>query len=142
MRADRPEVTTGREATVSAQHVAAAALLRGRVGPAELTDQAVADPAIQALRARVTVGEDPAVPVEAVHLAARLADGSTREVEVPMGRGLPDRPLTDAELEAKARLLIAWGAPWCDAGAVIGPAWAAEEPGRLGMLCAALRPGA
>jgi 2-methylcitrate dehydratase PrpD len=140
MRADRPGVTTGREATVSAQHVAAAALLRGGIGPAELTDEAVADPTIRALGARVRVTEDAAIPVEGALLLARFAEGTQREVFVPVGRGLPNRPLTDAELEAKARLLIGWGAPWCDAGRVIELAWRAEALDGLAPFSAALVP--
>lgn len=138
IRADRPDVGTGREATVSAQHVAAAALLRGRVGPAELTDAAVADAATIALRQRILVTEDAACPVEAVTLIAKGEGSAAWRVHVLMGRGLPDRPLDDDELNATARLLIAWGSPGTDADAVLRQAWAAEHLPTLAPLSAVL----
>ena len=127
LRADRPDVATGREATVSAQHVCAVALLRGRVGPVELTDEAVAEADARALRARIRVTEAPGIPVEAAELCATLADGEVLHVAVTIGRGLPDRPLTEAELDAKLRGLAAWGAPWCETERLIAALRGAEE---------------
>lgn len=127
LRADRPEVSTGREATVSAQHVAAAALVRGRIGPAELTDDAVADAAVQALRRRIRVVEDGAIAVESVVLVAEDVAGRREEIRIEIGRGLPGRQLDDADLEAKVRSLAAWGAPWCDVDAVIGLVWRSAD---------------
>ena len=138
IRADRPDITTGREATVSAQHVCAAALLRGRIGPGELTDAAVMDPAILALRTRVVVVEDSAISVEGATLVADFVGGQ-RELHVPMGRSLPDRPMTDAELEAKVGAQAAWGSPWCDADAVIARCWSAEDLPHPEPLMALLR---
>jgi 2-methylcitrate dehydratase PrpD len=140
LRTDRPAVTTGREATVSIQHVAAAALLRGTVGPAELTDAAVADTAIRTLGALVRVEDDAGIAVEGVRLSARFAEGEDQVIEIACGRGLPDRPLTDEELADKARLLIGWGAPWCDAEAVIAAAWGADALPSLAPFSALLVP--
>lgn len=117
-RADRPAPRDAREATVSAQHVFAAALLRRRFTPEELGDAARADPAIRALAARVTVGEAPGVSPGGVVLRARARDGRAAEREVPVGSGLPGRPLSDAALAAKVAALAAWGAPWADAAAL------------------------
>ncbi len=142
LRADRPGVTTGREATVSAQHVCAVALLRGVVGPQELTDAAVADPAVRALCARVTVAEDPGLAVEGVRLLVRMRDGEERRVEVAIGRGLPGRALTDEELLAKAAALTAFAAPWCSAPALAALVDGAERMADLSPLKAALTPPA
>jgi 2-methylcitrate dehydratase PrpD len=61
-RADRPDVELGREAKVSIQHSVAAAFVHGAAGLAQFTDACVAEPAVRALRAKVTVEEDAALP--------------------------------------------------------------------------------
>lgn len=139
LRADRPDIRTGREATVSAQHVAAAALLKGGVGPAELTDAAVECAEMRTLRSRIFVRDDPACRLEAVTLLAESTCGAAWRVHVPMARGLPDRPLSDAELNVKAGLLIGLGAPWCDAHGLLQLAWGAEDLPSLEPLSALLR---
>jgi 2-methylcitrate dehydratase PrpD len=141
LRADRPDIRTGREASVSAQHVAAAALLTGRVGPAELTDVAVENSEIKSFRDRIFVSDDADCPVEAVTLIAKGDGVAEWRVHVPMARGLPDRPLDDDALNAKARLLIRWGSPWCDADVLLQQAWRTNELPGLGPLSAALRYG-
>ena len=44
-----------------------------------------------------------------------LADGTTQSEHVRHGRGTPGRPMSDAELDAKVRELVAYGAPFVDA---------------------------
>src|SRR6202012_1383621 len=46
VRADRPEVSTGREAQVSVQHAVAAPRVTGQAGIEQFTDACVRDPAI------------------------------------------------------------------------------------------------
>jgi hypothetical protein len=58
---------------------------------------------------------------------------------VPMGRSLPDRPMTDAELEAKVGAQAAWGSPWCEADVVIARCWSAEDLPHPEPLMALLR---
>jgi 2-methylcitrate dehydratase PrpD len=118
-RADRPLVETGREAKVSLQHSVAVALLQGAAGLAQYEDRCVADPAVRALRARVAVEEDESVPVEAALVTLRLTDGTSLAEHVRHGRGTPGRPMSDDELDAKVRELIASGAPRVDAPGLI-----------------------
>ena len=54
-RADRPNISTGRESQVSVQHAVAAALVTGKAGLAQFTDACVNDPAVRALRGKVEV---------------------------------------------------------------------------------------
>ncbi|MFL1461788.1 MmgE/PrpD family protein [Roseococcus sp. DSY-14] len=138
-RADRPAPRDAREATVSAQHVFAAAFLRGRLTPAELSPAALADPAIRGLAARVSVAVDQAVPQGGVRLAARRADGVAHEAMVPVGTGLPGREMDDALLAAKAHSLLASGAPPQD-GAALAALAAALEAGAPAMAFAAALP--
>jgi 2-methylcitrate dehydratase PrpD len=55
--------STGLEGKFSAYHSVAIALIRGHVGLAEYTDASVKDPAVVALRSKVQITPDPAVPL-------------------------------------------------------------------------------
>jgi 2-methylcitrate dehydratase PrpD len=118
-RTDRPVAGDGRSAKVSLQHSVAIALLQGAAGIAQFTDAAVADPAVQALRARVTAADDASIPVEAAVVELRLADGSTLTEHVTDGRGTPGRPMSDLELDAKVNECAAFGTPFVDVAALI-----------------------
>ena len=118
-RTDRPDVGDGRSAKVSLQHTVAVALLQGAAGLAQYTDAAVADPAVQALRDKVTAEDDASIPVEGAVVAVRLDDGSSLSEHVRHGRGTPGRPMSDIELDAKVSELVAFGAPFVDTPALI-----------------------
>lgn len=118
-RADRPDANDGRIAKVSLQHSVAVALLQGAAGIAQFTDAAVADPAVQALRAKVTAEDDGSIPVEAAVVEVRLADGSPLSERVKDGRGTPGRPMSDLELDAKIAECADFGAPFVDVPALI-----------------------
>ena len=111
-RADRPNVTTGREAQVSVQHSVAVALLFGEASLAQYTDACVRDPAVLALRAKVHVERDEAIDVAAAALHMVTKDGASRIINVPAACGSLARPLTDREIEDKLRALAA---SWCAA---------------------------
>lgn len=119
-RTDRPDANDGRSAKVSLQHSVAIALLQGAAGIAQFTDAAVADPAVQALRAKVTAADDSSIPVEAAVVEIRLADGSMLSEQVKDGRGTPGRPMSDVELDAKFNECADFGAPFVDVAALIG----------------------
>src|SRR5579862_9384734 len=119
-RTDRPDVADGRSAKVSLQHSVAAALLQGAAGLAQYSDAAVADPAVQALRAKVSAADDASIPVEAAVVDIVLADGTGLSEHVRDGRGTPGRPMSDFELDTKVSELAAFGAPFVDVAAVIG----------------------
>jgi 2-methylcitrate dehydratase PrpD len=118
-RTDRPDAVDGRSAKVSLQHSVAIALLQGAAGIAQFTDAAVADPAVQALRAKVTAEDDPLIPVEAAVVEVKRADGSRVSEHVKAGRGTPGRPMSDIELDAKVSECATFGAPFVDTPALI-----------------------
>ncbi len=126
-RADRPAPASGREAQVSAQHSVAAVLLHGAAGIAQFTDAAVSDPAAVALRPRVSVLHDAAMPVGAARVAIRLHDGQALEAAVEHARGSLERPLTDAELEHKLITLAVAGCPALDPAPLIDAVWSIES---------------
>ncbi|MBA3420174.1 MAG: MmgE/PrpD family protein, partial [Geodermatophilaceae bacterium] len=99
---------TTEQAQYSLPFPVAAALVRGSVGAAEITGDALSDRAVLRLAESMTVGESPgysaAFPaVRIARVTIRLADGSVRSAEVTGSRGDPACPLTDRELAEKFR---------------------------------------
>jgi 2-methylcitrate dehydratase PrpD len=126
-RTDRPSPASGREAQVSAQHSAAVALLRGAAGVEQYSDAAVGDPAVLALRAKVRVQDDPAIPVGAATVRILLESGREFTTNVEHARGSLERPLTDAELERKLAALAAYGSPGLDVAPLRAAIWSIED---------------
>ncbi|WP_458096295.1 MmgE/PrpD family protein [Roseomonas sp. WA12] len=107
---DRPEARTEQDARFSMQYCAAALLRLGGVRLAAFEPSALADPAILADMAKVTVSLDPeladAYPARrAARVRVTLRDGNVLERLQPTRKGDPDAPLSDAELSAKFREL-------------------------------------
>lgn len=124
---------TAFEAKFSLPYCVAAVLVRGSVRRAAFEPDALADPAIRALAAKVVHTVDP--DCEAAFPRARSAraaivtsDGRRYEAFAPTRKGDPDNPLSDDELDAKFREL---------AEPVLGPEAAADLLSRLRALHAA-----
>ncbi len=96
----------GLQARFSAVHGVTMGLRDGRVGLAQYDDALVIAADVAALRARVRLEPDPNVPRASARLVAKLTDGSTIEETTTHARGSLERPLTDAELNAKAEALV------------------------------------
>ena len=101
-----PDPQDGLEARFSAIHGMAAALCDGRVGLPQYEFERVRRADVRALRAKTTLVPDAALARDAARLEARLRDGSVVEERVEHARGSMARPLTDAELFSKVRLLV------------------------------------
>ncbi|PTE08559.1 MmgE/PrpD family protein [Mesorhizobium helmanticense] len=140
-RADRPEVTTGREAQVSAQHAIAVSLLRGRAGAEEFSDAAVNDPQVKALRAKVHPVEiDAGTPVEAAHVSIRYADGSSVEVTEEVATGSLARPMSDSALREKFVALAHYGCPTIAVAPLADTLWSLADLADAGALMVLARP--
>jgi len=104
---DRPTNTIA--AQFSIQFALAVALLHDRIGPAEVSDAHIHDPAILSLARKVRVSVDDVLdrqfPAKTMaRVTIRTPRGEYRTtIEYP--RGNPENPLGQAELEAKFRLL-------------------------------------
>jgi 2-methylcitrate dehydratase PrpD len=121
-RGDRA-VTNERDARVSIHHCAAAAFLFGDAGLRAFELPVVRNPAVDAFRRRVVARLDPASPRGAATARVRLTDGQVFETTVTAARGSLERPLSDAELEAKFRDSCAHGGFAGAIGAIIAQAW-------------------
>jgi 2-methylcitrate dehydratase PrpD len=126
-RADRPNVTTGREAQVSLQHSVAVAFLYGAAGVKEYSDACVNDPAVLAVRSKVTAEDDASIPADAAVVSLRTTSGDLLSAHIAHARGSIARPLSDRELESKLRELAAYGAPAVDAGQLIHSIWTLDK---------------
>jgi 2-methylcitrate dehydratase PrpD len=142
IRTDRPSVTTGREAKVSLHHTVAAAFLDGAVGIRHYTDDCVAEPAYRALRQKVEMVEDAAIPVETAIVTLTLEGGNTLSAQVDRPRGTKLRPMSDSELDAKFRDQAQLAAPAVDTGRLLAALWAIDRDGDAGRVMAfAVPPG-
>lgn len=134
-RGDRP-VANERDARVSIHHSAALGFVRGRAGVEDFALAAALDPALAAFRARVVAREDAALPRGAARVTVRALDGRAETLTVEHARGSEQRPLSDAELEAKFRANAALGG-FARAEEALGLLWAlAEAPSVVPLLAA------
>jgi len=101
---DRP--SSGLEGKFSMPFCAAAALVHGQVGLETFEASPIADPAIVAMQARITMRIDPALdasapPLTQARVTVRLRDGRVLTASANGARGYHDRPASDDELAAK-----------------------------------------
>jgi 2-methylcitrate dehydratase PrpD len=133
LRTDRPNVSTGRESQVSVQHAVAAALVTGKAGVDQFTDACVNDPAVEALRHRVTVEVDPAFGTVAVAVDV-MADGKSYKLAQAAARGSDQNPMSDKDLEDKLRTSAAGWDPRHDVAPLIDAVWALEKSADVSKL--------
>lgn len=96
---------TGLEGKFSVYHAAAAALVLGRVGVAEFSDEAVNDPVLMAVRDRISAAADGAVSESGAVVRVRWKGGRSVEAVVEHASGSLGRPLSDEAIEDKVHAL-------------------------------------
>jgi len=111
------------EAKFSLQHGIAIALEKGEPELGDFEPEAIAR--LVPLRAQVTVAEDPALTAGyPAHFGARID-----ELVLADTLGDPERPLSPAQIEAKARALIGWGG--ADPDAIVAAALHGDDAAAL-----------
>ncbi len=126
-RTDRPDISTGAESQVSVQHAVAAALVLGQAGLAQFTDACARDPAVVAMRRRIAVVRDPAIPTIAAQVELCTADGRTHRLSTPAARGSPANPMSDGDVEEKLRTVVGSWQPGYDVAPLIAAIWALDR---------------
>jgi 2-methylcitrate dehydratase PrpD len=137
VRADRPNISTGRESQVSVQHAVAAALVTGKSGLGQFTDVCVNDPEVLALRSKVTVEPDERFQTTAAAVEITTADGETFSLSQPLARGSVANPMTDKDLEDKLRGAAEHWNPRHDIAPLIAAIWeldTCEDVSKLAAL--------
>ncbi len=92
---------TGLEAKFSIYFAAAIAIVAGAAGPKQFTDEWARNPEVVALRDRVTATIDRTIGEAQVRATITLKDGHRLEKYVAQVVGSVDRPMSDADLDAK-----------------------------------------
>ncbi len=97
----KTEPRNGLEGKFSVYHAAAVALCEGGGGEPQFSDRAVLDPAVVALRRRVSAITDPALQADAAHVEIALLDGRKLQLHVDHAIGSRHRPMSNTDLEHK-----------------------------------------
>ena len=98
---DRPSPKTPLEAQISLYHWAAACFVKRSAGLAQMRQDCIEDPAMVAMRARISAVPDPALARDEAIAQVVLKNGTSLRVHVAHARGSIDRPMTDADLDDK-----------------------------------------
>jgi Uncharacterized protein involved in propionate catabolism len=93
----------------------------------DFSDDNARDPAIAALRDRVTATIDPAIKEDQVRATVTLKDGRTLEKFVEHVVGSIERPMSDADLEAKFAGLADGVLPSAQARRLMDLCWKLES---------------
>jgi 2-methylcitrate dehydratase PrpD len=102
----KKEPRDGLQGKFSVYHGCAVGLIYGHAGEEEFSDAVVNDPRVVALRNKVQATVDDSIAEAAVDATAVLMDGRRVHVRVDHAIGSLERPLSDAQLEAKFKSLV------------------------------------
>ena len=94
---------TGLEGKFSVYHSCACAVMFGRAGEEEYSDETVASASVIALRDRVQAAVKPGVAEHQAEVRVTLKSGEVLQLFVEHALGSLERPMTDADLDAKFR---------------------------------------
>ena len=97
---------TGLEGKFSVYHAAAVALVKRMAGEAQFSDECVRMPEVVAVRNRVHATPDETIRKTEAKIRILLRDGSALDKHVEHALGTFERPLSDADIEAKFRGLV------------------------------------
>jgi 2-methylcitrate dehydratase PrpD len=136
----KKEPRDGLQGKFSVYHGCAVGLIHGRAGEAEFSDAVVNDPQVVALRDKVRATVDASIDEAAVDATAVLLDGRRVHVRVDHAIGSLERPLTDAQLEAKFQALVVPVLGQARAGEITAMCWRLASLHNLRELTAACRP--
>lgn len=113
----------GLEGKFSVYHSAAVAIIHGAAGEKQFSEACVRDPKVVALRDRVDAAADGGVAEDAAHVAITLKGGQVLKKHIDHAIGSLDRPMSDADLEAKLRDLVEGVLPAAQIEALIETCW-------------------
>ena len=132
---------TGLESKFSVYFAAALAIVQGSAGMRDFSDDNARHPVIVSLRDRVTATVDPSVKEEQVRARITLKDGRTLDKFIEHVVGSLERPMSDADLEAKFLGLSNGVLPPAQARRLMDLCWTIETLPNAAALAVAARTG-
>ena len=102
----KKEPQDGLQGKFSVYHGCAAGLIYGRAGEEEFSDAVVRDPLVVATRNKVQAVVDETIDEAEVKVSALLKNGERIDVHVEHAIGSLQKPLSDAQLQAKFDALV------------------------------------
>jgi 2-methylcitrate dehydratase PrpD len=139
---NKKEITRGLEGKFSVFHGAAVALVRGRAGLREFTDEAVNSAVVKRVREVTTAVADPEISEDQAAIDVELAEGQRLTTFVESSLGNVKHPLSDAQLEQKCREQAATVLPEGEVDALVQLCWRVESLADARELIAAGVPAA
>ncbi len=136
----KKEPQTGLQGKFSVYHGCAVGLLLGRAGEREFADAIVNRPDVAELRRKITATVDDSIDEASADVTVTMIDGRREHVFVEHAIGSLQRPMSDAQLEAKFRELSEPVIGADRAGALIAAAWKIGDAGDVRALTALTRP--
>jgi 2-methylcitrate dehydratase PrpD len=136
----KKEPQDGLQGKFSFYHGFAAGLIFGRAGEGEYADDIVGREDVTALRRKVNATVDKSIAEDAVDITVFLKDGSEAHLRVDHAIGSLERPLSDADLEAKFHSLADPVIGAEKAGELIGQCWGLAKAKDVKALVEAARP--
>ena len=136
----KKEPQDGLQGKFSFYHGFAAGLIAGRAGESEYSDEFVRREDVVALRRKVTGAVDKSIAEDAVDVTVHLRGGKTQRLRLDHAVGSLERPLTDADLEAKFHSLADPILGEAKARAAIEQCWKLGAAKDVKALIAAVRP--
>jgi 2-methylcitrate dehydratase PrpD len=119
----KKEPKTGLEGKFSVYHSVAVAILNGKAGEKEYSDQIVLDAKTVAIRNKITVEIDPNIPKKSGDLTITLNDGTTLHQFVENAVGSVEVPMTNAQLNEKFHDLVDEVLPIKKSNALLDASW-------------------
>jgi 2-methylcitrate dehydratase PrpD len=136
----KKEPQDGLQGKFSFYHGFAAGLIAGRAGEDEYSDAFVRRDDVVALRRKVNGAVDPSIAEDAVDITVHLQGGQQKRLRVDHAVGSLERPMSDADLEAKFRSLADPILGGDKAYQLIKHCWNLAEAKDVKALVAAARP--
>jgi 2-methylcitrate dehydratase PrpD len=136
----KKEPQDGLQGKFSVYHGFAAGLVFGRAGEGEYDDAIVTREDLVALRRKVVATVDDSIAEEAADVTAILRDGRRVHVRVDHAIGSLERPMTDADLEAKFHGLADPVIGAGKADEAIGACWKLAQAHDVSAVVTAARP--
>jgi 2-methylcitrate dehydratase PrpD len=141
--ADKQRPVSAYGAKFSLPYSIAVMLIRGRAGLVEFTDEAIQDPAVLKLAAKVRYILDPTIDYPrhfSGHVKILLSDGTILEENQAHPRGGYEDPLPPEEIEEKFRANARLALPAEKVAAVLDSTLRLEQLQSIGMLADLLNP--